>query len=125
MNTGSNYTPSGVASLSAGSYDYFVECEDVEGCVSTIRASVQLTVDPAPSAPSIDDQTICENGTIINVIPANSGGSTFEITGSSNTVGPANNFDHADLVSAGLDDATIGTYTVSYTHLTLPTILLV
>ena len=54
--------------LSEGTYTYYAECADANGCVSP-RTAVTLTIDAKPAAPVIADETICENGTITDISP--------------------------------------------------------
>ena len=103
--------------MTAGTYTYYVECMDADGCSAASRVAVTLTVNPSPSAaPVIADQSICTTEEITNITPAGGTGSTFSIVGPTGTVGPQTAFAHADLAGVGLDNATINTYNFSVTE---------
>ena len=95
--------------LTEGTYTYFVECEDANGCVSP-RAAVTLTIDAKPVRSIIASETICENGTITDITPIGAAGSTFTVVGPVTSVGPQTLFTQANLQTAGLDETTAGIY---------------
>ncbi len=111
LGSGTTFTPAGTSVLAAGTYDYFAECQDSQGCISMNRTTFTLVVNETPPAPTAANQEICIGGMAAMVIPAGtSQTSNFTITGLSGSVGPQPSFDNADLVMAGLNVNTAGSY---------------
>ena len=112
LGTGTTYTPPSANTLTAGTYSYFAESYDAAGCVSVNRLEVVLTVTTTPTAPTVADAAICENGTVATVTPVGmSTGSMFQITYPDGTViaTAAASFDITSI--NGFDNSVAGNYT--------------
>jgi hypothetical protein len=99
-----------VPSVTPGTYTYFMECVDAAACTSELTG-VSLTITSKPVAPTIVDETICENETTTDIIaPA---GTSYSVTGLAGSVAALTTVTTANLTTAGLDAAATGTYAFS------------
>ena len=60
LGTGNSFTPTNPSSLAAGSYEFYAECIDADGCTTGNRTTVSLTINAVPVAPIQTDLEICE-----------------------------------------------------------------
>ena len=72
-----------------------------------------MIIDAKPVAPIVSDETICEAGTVTDIVLAGGVGSDFTLTGTGGTVASLTTITMANLQAAGLDGTIAGTYSFS------------
>jgi hypothetical protein len=61
LGTGNTFTPANPSAMVAGSYTFYAECIDADGCTTGVRTGVLLVINPVPVAPTQDDLVICQD----------------------------------------------------------------